>query len=1355
MNRKHAEKRITGHAGQGQMRRRVTAGCLGKLSLTLVALAGVFFSLFASVLDPVVWAAALDEEVPAVEEAAADETSVPEEPEPEAPVPEETAYPVHIHVVTEDGEELLEVTVPEGGSVAAALDCGALLAEAEPDAGDTEDWAADYDWYTLDEAGERILYDISAAVTAELELYAQGTARAASATTVLFYAAIDGTWTVVGQKSVAKSTAVSGGWNGNRYYLTLEELAEVYGPYGFDADSYQGQRFFPHLDSAEREQRVWADVAPRVNADDGYWIPLGTIGRASNSVYYTPENTEGSASYFTAYKKYTDPQLLADSTLYTVEVKDHSGVFSADDLPETRYVPNGRPFTIVLPLAEGVHWAVADPLTGETLDLTGVEDAESQTLTYTVPAASHPYRFSAHSDQKVIVYEAGLSGALVALNNELVASTQSVIVDGMVRGSLTYSDRCTPQQTTYTVLSPDNDRAAVKLVKGNALNRRFIYRFTGWRVSGSDIVLQPGRVIDSDTLGSYMDPITHEITLTAVWTPFADGTSRIETVNFFVSLNCEIADNMSNGFASQPQSNFTSSLAYTRVRGAESLGSGHDDAMVIAPPEESSTAYEVDSELRKLTTTPYQGLTLETFPSDEAIFENIRNGSYTIKIDGVTVDRQYLTSEHFTIRWYVLKYEHSDGFHIDGVLVAKEGRLVVKKTFSGDRDAIVAVKAGGFYISADHYANDNSNDETLDYKLSLRPLAEEDREDFTGYTDYDQDSDTYTWVLLGRQEQTYYIREHNVSPPEGINYTARYAVSNSAGQAGGWADYPDGGIPVKVTSYAGDVPDAAVQSVALQNIYVKAGLLTVAKLDSNTGNGIRDVAFRLTHENDPELTVYKKPGTNEYTTSQQEAGYTERVEDNLVTSGPNGYFYIKLAADGQPYTLEELVPDGYYGPEKVHFTVDESGTITSLAELPAQGDALRWSSGLNTKMLMLQNESRLLTEVTAKKDWGAAYEREKQPVTVALYRNGVRLVGPGNDELLYQAVLSQENDWSYTWHDLPLFVDGQSARYSLRELRIGDAVYDAAIDDGYDNYLVSYDPPLYTESASGQGSQDACWESADGVTHYADHVLLTVNNAVVTGEIAFAKVSDSGAPISDAEFTLYTDPSCTGDSAIDTAVSNDGGFVKFAGRSAGVYYLKESAAPQGFSLNETVFKVTIHAGKAHITQLGGSGGDVHQIVNDSALSLTLEKYSVGGSRLSGAVFTLRRTGDVPDDERDELGGNYTVGADGTVVIDGLPSGDYELRESTAPSGYRTREEVFCFRVSNGQLTQIAPYPDQGWTLTAYGDGRYVLTVTDEALFTFPATGGRGIYVSAALGTVIMCAAAWLMLRPRQKGKRLA
>lgn len=330
----------------------------------------------------------------------------------------------------------------------------------------------------------------------------------------------------------------------------------------------------------------------------------------------------------------------------------------------------------------------------------------------------------------------------------------------------------------------------------------------------------------------------------------------------------------------------------------------------------------------------------------------------------------------------------------------------------------------------------------------------------------------------------------------------------------------------------------------------------------------------------------------------------------------------------------------------IRFTVDGSGTVTSLQEDGAA--AGKWASGLGTKMLTLKNESRLLTEVTARKNWGTAYEREKRPVTVALYRNGVKMVGQGNDEKVYEAVLSQENGWRHTWTDLPLFVDGQAAQYSLRELRIGDVAYDPAIDDGYDNYLVTYDQPLYSESATQTTGPDAMWEAADGTIHYADHVLLVVNNEVLTGVIAFAKVSDSGAPV------------------------------------------------------------------------------------------------------SGAVFTLRRTGDVPEDEREELETAYTVGTDGAVVMADLASGDYELRETAAPQGYRLREEAFRFRISNGRLSQLTPYPDAGWRLTEYGGGRYVLTVTDEALPYLPATGGRGAYGSAAAGMALLCAAVWLLWRQKSK-----
>lgn len=36
-----------------------------------------------------------------------------------------------------------------------------------------------------------------------------------------------------------------------------------------------------------------------------------------------------------------------------------------------------------------------------------------------------------------------------------------------------------------------------------------------------------------------------------------------------------------------------------------------------------------------------------------------------------------------------VKYEHSDGWHVDGILVAKAGKIVVKKTFAGSADAAI------------------------------------------------------------------------------------------------------------------------------------------------------------------------------------------------------------------------------------------------------------------------------------------------------------------------------------------------------------------------------------------------------------------------------------------------------------------------------------------------------------------------------------------------------------------------------------------------------------------------------------------------------------------------------------------
>lgn len=116
-------------------------------------------------------------------------------------------------------------------------------------------------------------------------------------------------------------------------------------------------------------------------------------------------------------------------------------------------------------------------------------------------------------------------------------------------------------------------------------------------------------------------------------------------------------------------------LHASRVKGAEGLGYSNNgnnpEIIVVAPPTKEDTAYETDALLRQSpvnpmlpTTAPYSGdgITLESFPSDEEVLSSLRSeGAKTIKLDGKTVNKEDITSDNFTARWYVMKYDNNDG----------------------------------------------------------------------------------------------------------------------------------------------------------------------------------------------------------------------------------------------------------------------------------------------------------------------------------------------------------------------------------------------------------------------------------------------------------------------------------------------------------------------------------------------------------------------------------------------------------------------------------------------------------------------------------------------------------------------
>ena len=1338
------------------------------------------------------------EPTPTVEPIATPEPTAEQTPTPgvEPTLDAESGIPVMLHIIPapDAEEECVSFTVPAGSSLdllvndsvryslTGGADTYSAEGETEPEQPETEQTET-WEWYTLDSEGGKVPYDLSAPITAPLDVYAaRGVATTATITkTVMFYIAINGEW--VKLTTTATTTDTARFPDGDRYYISYQKLQSIYGVYdsSLDEDCDISKNVFPHADN-NSPQTIWADVMPMKATDstNDWWIPLGSSsaaynGRTTYYVYYAPSNDTPYAADGSTKGSVSTADALPYNSFYTIEFNGN-GKVNDSELPTMQYVRSGGTMYIEkLPALTDAKWVVLDK-DGNALDesrytLTVEENGKS---TLQIKGITQPLTVAARGEELYIVYNAGIKCVKAG---QFADSDQSIVQDGTVEGAAVYNASPVSKDGTMTVLATDSDRAEVKVDSGNK-PRAIFYTFKGWKLDGRDELITPGAVFSYDQLTKYAGNNT--VTFTAVWTPFEQNTSGsqlVSTANFYVCYDCEVASNLGSGYnPPTAQSHFAKSLFAARVFGTSSVQpDSNGDFDAISAPAGEDTAADVDKSVRALMSTSASGLTLESFPSDETVLSALRAGKEPVHIGGTPIDHKYLTSDHFTIRWYVFKYEHSDGYHVDGVLVAKAARLVVTKTFTGSTEVINAVEQQDFKINVVHNSSTGSGSSNAvvavpDYTLRLKPERDTSlAKDETGYKSYDPVTNTYTWVLDGYQNQKYTITEHGDDVPKKYvteySNTARYMVRNpnqSTAAPTGWASCPADGVTVTVASYAKDIPDSAVQTVALENMYVKTGTVTVAKRDSVTGHGIAGVEFELSMNEPPEGTdfqLYHKPNSSQYS-SDEEAGYTETVKDNVVVTGGNGYTYLKLAS-GYTYTLTERIPLGYNGAASVTFAVDEVGRITNISETyikDSAGNEIKLPSGNwatlddSGTIISIDNLSHVLTEVKVKCNWGGSAADQKE-VTVQLWRDGAPMVGER-----YTVTLKADSaeEWAHEWHNLPLFVDGKLAEYTVRVTYIGDVAYDANIPgvaDGYEDYDITFDDNLYKNGTqSDYDHKTGYWLDGNNNTVFADHVLIHLNVEPVFGKLALRKVSDTvgGAPLTGVEFTLYSDVNCV--SPVETAVSDDGEVEFDEKLAAGTYYLKETKALAGYARNDTVYRVLIHAGIATVTVNNGDGIPVRTIVNETSQTLTINKVNQNGSPVPGATFTLTRDGDYDGgEERRNDSRICTSDNNGMSVLDELERGRYILRETAAPNGYKRLDTEFKFVVADGKIfvPENVHVPD-GWVLTETQEGSYTLTVTNQVLYVFPTTGGVGIYVPIALGAALMCMSAVLIIKRKRE-----
>lgn len=1257
------------------------------------------------------------------------------------------------------------------------------------------------------------------------------------------YVSIDNTWTPVEQEWTWDSTAkeftggkltipedqTTGTGDNERYYITETQLKQIFAKYDSSIKVGNTNHFAHEMIVKGNPATVWADTTP-VTVNGEQCIPLNTLKLGKGAaIYYTPKDS-GKLSNTDALRK-------KNCLKYSISAnnkKNYPYVDGNATLPEKALFDTGATENVFITLPNfsdsAIQWVAKDINGKDCTDHFTQKSNENYTTTYTLNQEGgirQQYIFEPkNANQKLcVVYNTDVSKSLVDIffknGQNGLKDNQTVVQPCHIKGSTTYTTSEIQENVSHTVLPPDDDYAVVNDTK---YSKQYYYTFDGWEVTtvgGGTIPIQADKTLDYDTLQAYANEDA-EVHLQAKW-KLRDAKGRPDSVNFFVNLGCEILDYGGNT-KPQPIENFTDSVYSTRIQGTDDIighdlkdEQGHTSGIYVADAANEKTAFELDEKLRNAANniplrvtsdkTATQSIycpladgvdkaeiTVDSMPTDEEIFRKIRNSNKTVSkvVNGVevTIPKENLTTDKYAIRWYVLKYQNSDGWHIDGVLVEKNAKVIIKKTFVGDSEAIALVK-DSYSITVT-----KSDDPTDTRTLTLNDAT------------YDKATDTYTWVVEGYQGEQYTVKEQNYTAPDitsdensragtlkkAFTSTSRYSIHNAENHkddTNGDKPYTDDGVSVTMAAYAADIAEQYYQTVHLTNIYARAGILTLSKADSVTGHGLGNIQFKLSNQDGSPLELLRRPNTNQYSVKTQQAGtlgYMEIVPDNIVQTDANGYVQLRLPpfVDGDEpetsykgeYFLEEILPEGYTGAKKISITVTDKAeirfTIVALDENNKDTTDTWLDPSAPNNAPILYNTSKMLTTVTAVKKWtDTTLDDSKVSVTVQLCRNGRPLENVSGN--VYTQILNADNNWQYTWENLPLYVDGAVASYSLRELSIGDTKYDANVindhdTDGYEEYEVTEDATKYYEGEDSPIQSDgtvdeskfkhplAAWKDNSGKMHYSNHALLVIRNAPVSADISFEKVdAEHGRALANAEFTLYSDEQCTqevtGEGFTNPEVSNqEFGTVQFNNLPAGTYYFKETKAPPGYDADDTVYKAVIRNGKTDITPMPkGREEESKQsngvtVTNESKMKLTIKKVDMDGNPItsSPATFKIQEGTDSTKIQQTE---------NGEITLSNIAEGEQYIFEVSAPAGYKTLDTHVTLEIANGEIKRIEDNPDKAhWSLTKDKDGdcSYTLTVKNEPLVSLPSAGGRGYPLALLLGAGLMCGASALALWLRRR-----
>lgn len=170
-----------------------------------------------------------------------------------------------------------------------------------------------------------------------------------------------------------------------------------------------------------------------------------------------------------------------------------------------------------------------------------------------------------------------------------------------------------------------------------------------------------------------------------------------------------------------------------------------------------------------------------------------------------------------------------------------------------------------------------------------------------------------------------------------------------------------------------------------------------------------------------------------------------------------------------------------------------------------------------------------------------------------------------------------------------------------------------------------------------------------------------IENEQITGYVSLEKVDEEENPLAGAEFTVYDESG----NAISVMKTNSKGDAVSEALSYGTYSIKETKAPAGYELNDTVFNANINEDGITI-----SLNDGNPIVDERAIGTG--NLVIVSQRGVGSIYKIY-------DEDGNLVDTIEIGDDGTGTSSNLSYGKYCVEGE---------DTDFCFELSNDNQKQV-------------------------------------------------------------------